>query len=161
MSIALLRIDERLIHGQVVVGWGERLHMDRIMVVDDQLSASPWEQELYCLGVPSGVEASFVSVQEARDSFRRWKEEPPRTVILLRDVATLERLAEGGLLHGEEINLGGLHSAPGRERVLPYLFLSGEEKQALQRVAESGAVITARDLPATRAIPLPDLIDGR
>ena len=35
MPITLLRIDERLIHGQVVVGWGERLHMDRIVVVDD------------------------------------------------------------------------------------------------------------------------------
>jgi PTS system mannose-specific IIB component/fructoselysine and glucoselysine-specific PTS system IIB component len=52
MPIVLLRVDERLIHGQVVVGWGEHIHMDRIAVVDDEISASPWEQELYCLGVP-------------------------------------------------------------------------------------------------------------
>jgi PTS system mannose-specific IIB component/fructoselysine and glucoselysine-specific PTS system IIB component len=57
MSIVLFRVDERLIHGQVVVGWGERLHIQQIVVVDDQLRESPWEQELYCLGVPPSVDA--------------------------------------------------------------------------------------------------------
>jgi mannose/fructose/N-acetylgalactosamine-specific phosphotransferase system component IIB len=52
MPIVLFRVDERLIHGQVVVGWGGPLHADRIVVVDDAIAGSPWEQELYCLGVP-------------------------------------------------------------------------------------------------------------
>ena len=60
MPITLLRVDERLIHGQVVVGWGERYHVDRIVVVDDELRRSEWEQELYCLGVPPNVDAAFV-----------------------------------------------------------------------------------------------------
>ena len=159
MPITLLRIDERLIHGQVVVGWGERYHVDRIMVVDDDLRASQWEQELYCLGVPPKVDATFLDVEEARTALSEWRSDPAHTFVLVRDVATLSRLASGGLLDGLEVNLGGIHSAPGRHRVLPYLFLSDEELVDLHRIADSGIVITARDIPASRAIPLDELPD--
>lgn len=161
MSIVLCRVDERLIHGQVVVGWGERLHVERIVVVDDQLRESAWEQELYCLGVPPSMTAEFVSVEEARAEYAHWQEDGARLVLLVRDVPTLERLAAGGLLSGQEVNLGGIHSGPGRSRVLPYLFLDEEERAALRRVRESGATVTARDLPASRTVPLAELIDGR
>ena len=52
MTVVLYRIDERLIHGQVVIGWGTQLHPDSYLVVDDALAASDWEQELYVLGLP-------------------------------------------------------------------------------------------------------------
>jgi mannose/fructose/N-acetylgalactosamine-specific phosphotransferase system component IIB len=162
MPIVLLRVDERLIHGQVVVGWGEHIHMDRIAVVDDEISASPWEQELYCLGVPPSVDAQFATVDEARQQLPRWREDPHRMTVLLRDCQTLERLADGGTLKGMEVNLGGLHFAPGRERVLPYLFLSKADRESLKHVAEEGASVTARDLPASRPVPLTSLVeDGR
>lgn len=157
MPIVLFRVDERLIHGQVVVGWGERLHMDRVIVVDDDLSTSSWEQELYCLGVPPSVDAAFVDVAEARRSFPHWRVDTRRIVVLVRDIPTLARLAEGGLLDGERVNLGGIHHAPGRQRVLPYLFLSADERHELDRLAEQGLVVAARDLPGAREVPLDEL----
>lgn len=158
MPIVLFRVDERLIHGQVVVGWGERVNMDRIIVVDDDLSRSAWEQELYSLGVPPTVDAQFVDVEEARRSLPGWTEDTRRVVVLLRDVETLERLADGGALGDTEINLGGLHHAAGRDAILPYLYLSGEDRERLRRVAAQGVSIAARDLPASRAVPLDELI---
>jgi PTS system mannose-specific IIB component/fructoselysine and glucoselysine-specific PTS system IIB component len=154
----LFRVDERLIHGQVVVGWGERLKMDRIIVVDDDLHSSSWEQELYCLGVPPSIDTLFVTVEEARRDLPHWREDPRRIVVLVRDLQTLARLAEGGLLRQEEVNLGGIHFATGRERVLPYLFLNREEFMALERIAATGAVLSARDLPGSRMVPLEDLL---
>ena len=46
VPIVLFRVDERLIHGQVVIGWGHELRPERYVVVDDDLAESPWEQEL-------------------------------------------------------------------------------------------------------------------
>lgn len=158
MPIVLFRVDERLIHGQVVVGWGERLYIERIIVVDDELEDSSWEQELYCLGVPPSMEAIFSDVTGARREFPTWKADPRRTIVLLRNVETLERLAAGGVLAGEEVNIGGLHAAPGREGVLPYLFLSPEEREGLARIAGQGVHVAARDLPGSRAVPLEDLL---
>lgn len=158
MPIVLFRVDERLIHGQVVVGWGERLKMDRIIVVDDDLHSSSWEQELYCLGVPPSIDTLFVTVEEARRDLPHWRDDARRIVVLVRDLQTLARLAEGGLLRQEEVNLGGIHFATGRERVLPYLFLNREEFMALERIAATGAVLSARDLPGSRMVPLEDLL---
>jgi len=158
MPIVLLRVDERLIHGQVVVGWGERLHMDRIVVVDDELSASAWEQELYCLGVPPSVDAVFIGVEEARRSVAHWKTEPRRVVVLVRDIDTLGRLARGQALDSMEANLGGIHHSPGRERVLPYLFLNDEDRALLREIAGEGVTVSARDLPGTRPVPLDELL---
>ena len=157
MPIVLFRVDERLIHGQVVVGWGGPLHADRIVVVDDALAASAWEQELYCLGVPPEIEARFVSVQGARDAFAGWAGVGHRTIVLVRDVATARRLAEHGLLRGVEVNLGGVHHAAGRTALLPYLHLTGEEMESLREIGASGATVTARDLPANRGVSLEEL----
>ena len=135
--------------------------MDRIVVVDDALRDSAWEQELYCLGVPPSVDTVFASVNEARRDLPLWRADSHRFIVLVRDLDTLERLAAGGLLQSEEINLGGLHSAPGREHVLPYLFLSAHERDQLRSIAAAGGIVTARDLPGSRAIPLTDLLGKR
>jgi PTS system mannose-specific IIB component/fructoselysine and glucoselysine-specific PTS system IIB component len=158
MPLLLLRVDERLIHGQVVVGWGAHLHPERIVVVDDELAASAWEQELYTLGLPPEVEAQFCSVAEARDALPGWREGRARTIVLIRDLATARRLAEGRRLAGEELNLGGIHFAPGRRELLPYLYLNSEEERELERLVGEGVVISARDLPGARRVELSELL---
>ncbi|HEX8693682.1 MAG TPA: PTS sugar transporter subunit IIB [Longimicrobium sp.] len=156
----LFRVDERLIHGQVTVGWGGPLHADRIVVVDDDLAASPWEQELYCLGVPPEIEARFLAVAEARRDYAGWRDDVRRTIVLVRDVATARRMAEGRLLQGEEVNLGGIHHAAGRTSILPYLHLRPDEQRDLAAIAAEGAKVSARDLPASRRVPLEELTGG-
>ena len=98
MSIVLFRVDERLIHGQVVVGWAE-LHPDRIVVVDDEIAASQWEQELYAMGLPSEVTPEFEPVVDARGMLATWRTGGERVVVLTRDVATMHKLAEGGVMN--------------------------------------------------------------
>ena len=64
MSWTLHRIDDRLIHGQVVVAWGQRLHPQRIEIVDDAVAASAWERELLSGSAP-GIVVSVHSVEDA------------------------------------------------------------------------------------------------
>ncbi|MEO5511784.1 MAG: PTS sugar transporter subunit IIB [Longimicrobiales bacterium] len=157
MSIVLYRIDERLIHGQVVVGWGSQLHPDRIIVVDDQLAGSDWEQELYTLGLPADLASEFQSVADARDHLSAWDAAADRTILLTRDIATMRRIADGGTLRGVEVNLGGIHHAPGRRPVLPYLYLSEADFCELDQLAHDGVIVSARDLPAGRRVEAQEL----
>jgi len=160
MTIVLFRVDERLIHGQVVVGWGSRLHPTGIVVVDDELASSQWEQDLYVLGLPPEVEAQFLRVDEARDRLDEAREAPGRVILLTRDVQTMVRLAEGGRLRGEVANIGGIHYAPGRRAVLPYVYLSDDETRGLERLSEEGMTVMARDLPGSRRVFLSELLGG-
>ena len=161
MSIVLYRVDERLIHGQVVVGWGGRLHPDLIVVVDDALAASPWEQELYAMGLPDELQAEFISVPAAAEHLETWRAGSDRVVLLTRDIHTMNRLAEEGRLDGAEINIGGIHHAPGRSRVLRYVFLNDEERGELQTLAGRGARVVARDVPTARAVGVDELVRPR
>ncbi len=153
MPIVLFRIDERLIHGQVVIGWGHALRPDRYVIVDDELARSAWEQELYRLGAGE-AEVTFLSAAEARPRVAEWAAAPTRSVVLTRDVSTMRMLAEGGEMRGRVVNFGGLHPGPGREEVLTYLHLSPADLEDMRALSDAGVRLQARDLPDAPGVDL-------
>lgn len=159
MTLLLFRIDERLLHGQVIVGWGMRLGLDYYVVVDDALAESDWEQDLYAAGLPGGTTVEFVSVAEAIDRFVELDDREGRGALLTRGTAEMRSLAEEGLLAERRVNLGGLHAAEGRSRVLTYVYLSPEEAADLETIQRAAAGVSARDLPGGREVSLENLID--
>lgn len=160
MSIVLYRVDERLIHGQVVVGWGSLLHPDSIVVVDDDLAVSTWEQELYSMGLPDEVNTLFETVADARRHLVDWRNGTARVLLLTRDIATMRRLAQSGSMKGEEVIIGGIHYAPGREAVLPYVYLSESELSEVTALENEGVSVSARDLPSSRKVDLREALKG-
>ncbi len=158
MSVVLYRIDERLIHGQVVMGWGPQLAVEHYVVVDDELATSEWEQDLYRLGLPDAATADFLTVGDARARLSDMAADPRPTVVLTRTVAAMGGLAEGDALRGCEVNIGGLHHAAGRTERVPYVFLGQAEEEGLRALADEGAEVSARDLPGSRAVDLEALL---
>ena len=157
MSVVLFRVDERLIHGQVVIGWGHQLRPDRYAVVDDDLAGSEWEQDLYRLGAGK-AEVVFATTEHARESLSEWRDDPQRTILLTRDVATMGRLGVGGTLSGERVNLGGMRHGPGRRELLTYLHLTPEDVDCLVNLASEGVEVSARDLPDAHRVSLESLL---
>jgi mannose/fructose/N-acetylgalactosamine-specific phosphotransferase system component IIC len=98
MPIVLCRVDDRLVHGQVVVGWGRPLDLQRIVLVDDEVRASPWEQELYRMAAPPGMTVEFASAAEAAPQLAAWEAGKERVLVLVGTIALasdLERRAPG------------------------------------------------------------------
>lgn len=156
MTIALVRVDDRLVHGQVVVGWGRPLRAAFIVVIDDTLAASEWEQELYRLGAPADLALEFIPVAAAAARRAGWESDPRPGIVLLGDITTATALAAAGVRF-PHLNLGGVHHRPGRAERLPYVFLTDDEIVALRSLAEAGVEVTAQDVPATRPVPLVEL----
>lgn len=159
MPIVLYRVDERLIHGQVVLGWGSELRPERFIVVDAELASSDWEQELYRLGAGE-AEVVFATVPEARDRLPKWRDEARRSILLTRTLAGMRALARDGLLRGERVNVGGIHHGPGRTEVLTYVHLSEADRADIRALAEEGVTVSARDLPDSQAVFLPSSLDS-
>jgi PTS system mannose-specific IIB component/fructoselysine and glucoselysine-specific PTS system IIB component len=158
MPLDLFRIDERLLHGQVIVGWGMRLHLDYYVIVDDDVALNEWESDLYAAGLPAGVDAVFVSVKEAVARFEEYDARPGRGALLTRIPGPMRELAEAGLLDGRRVNVGGLHAGEEKRRVLPYVHLTSRDVSDLEAIAERSGRVTARDLPAAREVSLEELI---
>jgi PTS system mannose-specific IIB component/fructoselysine and glucoselysine-specific PTS system IIB component len=87
MAIALSRVDDRLIHGQVVIGWGVPLGVDLIVLVDDMIGANEWEQQIYRMAVPDGIEVEFLTCDAAVPRLRR--STPTPGVPLVGDIGTM------------------------------------------------------------------------
>jgi PTS system mannose-specific IIB component/fructoselysine and glucoselysine-specific PTS system IIB component len=154
MTIVLARVDDRLVHGQVVIGWGRPLNVDLIVLVDEGVSASPWEQDLYRMAVPPEIEIRFTTIAEAARQLGEWQASERRCLLLTGDLETMAAVHRANPLAIHRINLGGVHHRPGRRERLPYLYLTDDELQALVALAASGAEITAQDLPTTAPVAL-------
>lgn len=154
MALVLCRVDDRLVHGQVVIGWGRPLSARFIVLVDDGVRASAWEQDLYRMAVPEGIDVVFASTAEAVDSLAEWAADPRPGILLTGDLATMADLhrAAPEILH--RINLGGIHHRPDRHERLRYLYLSPDEEQLLATLQADGADITAQDLPTTPPVAM-------
>jgi len=160
VAIELFRIDDRLIHGQVVVGWGQPLDLAFIVLVDDEVASSEWEQELYRMGVPPEMDVHFHSAEEAGRRLADYAADPSPGILLTGDIETMRRLVDSsGLV--QRVNLGGIHHRAGRTQRLRYIFLSPEEERALRELAAHGVEVTAQDVPSARAVPLDALLAGR
>jgi PTS system mannose-specific IIB component/fructoselysine and glucoselysine-specific PTS system IIB component len=159
VTLVLNRIDDRLIHGQVVVGWGQPLDVKFIVLVDDSVAESEWEQDLYRMGVPPEMEVRFHSIAEAATLLDEYRTEPRPGILVTGDIATMRSLVENGGVR--DVNVGGIHHRPGRTQHLRYVFLTPDEAMALRDLAAHGAVVTAQDVPAARAVPLAELLTAR
>ena len=159
MPIVLFRVDERLIHGQVVVGWGSQLHPDRYLVVDDDLADSEWEQDLYRLTVSDGTEVLFLTVEQARQQVLEWMSSDERTMLLTRGLDSMLRLARNRLLEGKSVNLGGMHHGKGRKKVRSYLYLDDVDRDCVRELEEEGMHVVGRDLPGSLKVGLSDLLE--
>jgi mannose/fructose/N-acetylgalactosamine-specific phosphotransferase system component IIB len=156
MSIVLVRVDDRLVHGQVVVGWVQALGATRIALVDDDVRANSWEQELYELGMPPGLALEFASVPEAAERVPEWRAAREKVIVLVGSVDAVVRLchAAGGI---DRVNVGGLHDATGRRQRLPYVYLSNEEAARLTGLAGNGVRVTVQDVPTVKPVPIEGL----
>lgn len=157
MTLALVRLDDRLIHGQVVVGWGNALGAELILLIDDHVAAARWERDLYRLGVPPGVDVEFSSVADAPDALDEIVKSDKRAIVVIADVETLIRVCQTSPVV-RKVNIGGLHERAGRRQRLPYVFLSDAEGESLKMLAADGVEVTARDVPSTRAVPLAEIL---
>lgn len=155
MSIVLTRIDDRLIHGQVVVGWVQARSVKRIVLVDDEVRANTWEQELYSVGVPGSLELLFVSVDEAVERIDEWSDDDVRTLLLAGNVKTIARLC-AATDRITQVNVGGLHDASSRSQRLAYVYLTDAEVKELRALVDRGVQVLAQDVPTAKPAPLED-----
>jgi len=158
MPILLYRVDERLIHGQVVVGWGNRLKIDRIVLVNDQVAGSPWERELYLACVPPEMKATILSVDEAVNTILQNGFGREKAVVLVDSPFDILRMLQRGVKI-KSINVGGVHFKTGRRKILPYLFLSPEEIDAFKKIISAGIKCECRDVPLAERHDLSSLFD--
>ena len=153
MTIELLRIDDRLVHGQVVEGWLKALRVNHIVVASDTVEADDTQKALYLLAVPHGVQLTCLTLAEAAQAWKanRWKND--RVLVLMSTPEDALALYEAGA-PVSSVNLGGLHYREGRVQVLKGISLDERDIRALKTLAAKKIMLEARPLPLDEPVDM-------
>lgn len=146
MPIVLARVDDRLIHGQVMEGWGKKLHPDLIVVVSDEIAAAEWQCEICLCALPRNIHGMVVNLSDAPRIIRTLADDPRRTFMLFESPHDAYQVIHDGATLNT-LNVGGLHSVKGKREVLDYLYLDDDDARYLKEMSEMGISFDFRDVP--------------
>lgn len=159
MPVTIHRIDDRLIHGQVVVGWGTPLDLEFIVLMDDQIAETEWEQDLYKCGTTSRIQIIFATVADTIANYSKYNADTRNGMILTGSVSSMLHLIEG-VPSIKHVNVGGLHHSAGKQKKLRYVYLDQPDIEAMHDIKEHGVDITAQDVPSARPVTLEEILKG-
>ncbi len=140
------RIDDRLIHGQIIVGWCSQLPIKKLIVCDDEIATTDWEKELLLMAAPSDLETDCLTVAQMAQQLPHCVPSKGILMVLVKGPQEIQHLLDAGVKL-EQVNVGGVHYKDGRKEYLPYLFLSDEEVALFEKLMAQGVKFECRDLP--------------
>jgi mannose/fructose/N-acetylgalactosamine-specific phosphotransferase system component IIB len=152
----LVRIDDRLIHGQVIAVWCRHRRFTRIVIVDDAVAADPFMQEVLKLAAPPDLRVDILSLA---DGIRELAADAPgrtTTMVLVKTPQAARRLYEGGV-EFKALNVGGIGSGPGRRNIFKNISASAEEIAILKELMGKGVEITLLTVPGESSKAFKDL----
>lgn len=157
MSIVLTRIDNRLIHGQVLETWVPYVNADCIVVANDEVAATPLKRMMMESSVPSRMRVEIGSVEDMVTLFATHSLDACRVLLLFGSPGDALRAYRFGLTY-QNLNLGNLHAGEGKTRLSCTLFLDPVDRGYLQQLENAGVDISARCVPADTERPWKKLI---
>lgn len=145
--LTLVRIDDRLIHGQVVEGWLPVLKAQRVVVVCDQAAADPTTRALMELSVPPSVALDVLTVASAPSTLKNAAASPERVLTLVPGPQEALALHEAGVPFSS-VNVGGLHYAAGTVQLGRAIYLDAADIDCLEALASRGVRVEGRAVPS-------------
>ena len=153
MVLVLARIDQRLIHGIVVTQWTGATKAKRLMVVDDEVSQDEVQKSAMRMSKPAGTGMSIIDTATAITNFNAGKYEGHNVLLLVREPATLLKLAEGGVAI-PKVNIGIMFDGPDKITVKKMVAVNAQEVADLKALEAKGIPVTFHFVPSETEVSL-------
>ena len=153
MVLVLARIDQRLIHGIVVTQWTGATKAKRLMVVDDEVSQDEVQKSAMRMSKPAGTGMSIIDTATAIINFNAGKYEGHNVSLLVREPATLLKLAEGGVAI-PKVNIGIMFDGPDKTTVKKMVAVNAQEVADLKALEVKGIPVTFHFVPSETEVSL-------
>lgn len=147
MSIIAVRVDGRLVHGQVANLWTTKLNISRIMVVDNNIVNNDIEKSGLKLATPAGVKLSVLPVEKAVNNILAGKYDSQRLFIVARRPQTFLDMAEGGVPF-DTINVGNMSQSDDTRSISHSINVTDDDVKAFEALNAKGIKLTAQMVPS-------------
>ncbi|MCX0291261.1 PTS sugar transporter subunit IIB [Lactobacillus kullabergensis] len=156
-GIIHVRIDDRMIHGQVATQWSGRLNATRIMVINDSIVNDDMRKTVVRLAAPANVSTSILGRQKALTNIKNGKYKGQRVLLICVSPMDVNYLIDNGLPI-KSVNVGNLAQRDGTERIRPSVNVTPEEKDAFKKLIDRGVEVTVIPTPQSPTVYLKDYI---
>ncbi|WP_073998613.1 PTS system mannose/fructose/N-acetylgalactosamine-transporter subunit IIB [Anaerococcus urinomassiliensis] len=150
----LLRVDDRLLHGQVARNWMKQVGADVIVVANDLVSEDEKQQHLMDLVTPMGSKSYFFGISEASSKIKDLEEED--ALVLVESPEDALKLIEDGI-EIDSVNVGNIHQTSDKEKVNESIFVDQNDIDTFKKIEANGKKLDIRTLPNDKAIDFDQL----
>jgi len=155
--IKVIRIDDRLIHRQVVEGWVKYFGLNKIVVIDEEVFNDEFQKKIMRMSLPDEIKLEFSDFNFLKDKWKRWNEEDDKIIVLLSKVSSVLKLVEAGI-DLKEINVGCIHYEEGKYCVWKSIYWNEEEKKIFNDLKDRGIRIEGKGIPQEIGVDIVKLL---
>lgn len=145
-----VRVDNRLIHGQVIETWVPYSKVDTLVVVNDELAVNGMRQDIMRMAVPCGIQLFFSTIGQLAGNLTEYVHQGSRAFFLLFANCQDARLAYEKGISFRMLNIGNLHYAPGKHQICDHIALSKEDIACLGFFSRKGVELDFRCIPSKK-----------
>jgi len=157
MGIVLVRVDSRLVHGQILEAWIPYTKAEALLVVDDEVEKNLIKRSVMEMAVPSCIEIDFNSIQDAVQRYKNGGFPKKRLIVLFSSVQDAKAAYDAGFRF-DCLNLGNMHFCEGKVQVSPNLCVGLTDTAKIERLSEEGVSIDTRSVPGERKLELKNIL---
>lgn len=157
MAITLVRVDDRVIHGQIVTRWAREKNCDEIIAVDDKIASNKILAMVIKNATPPGIKSNIYTVENAIPKILEAKDSKRNYFLIVKTPTTLVKLIEKGCNFIKEVNFGPVSARPNTKTVGPNASLTNDEIDACEKLNQMGINITFQLVPDSKPHKWSDL----
>ena len=157
MAIVLARVDNRLIHGQVLEAWMPFLDINNVIIVDNGVAGDPLRQKIMEIAIPGRINCRFLNVDELKETIDRLDGGDQRTMVLFSNIKDVRDVLRMGMAL-DRINIGNIHYQKGKTRISSCVSLDEDELACLMEI-QRRAKVEIQALPDDTPARFPECIE--
>ncbi|MBX8938651.1 PTS sugar transporter subunit IIB [Enterococcus gilvus] len=145
-EIVLTRIDDRLIHGQVMTAWVKKTRANQILIIDEEVAKDDFMSEILKMSAPSGIDILVKGLMDAVTFLKEQESENKRLIILVKAPVTIEELVENGITI-DKLVVGGMGAKANRRVLYKNISASDEERTTFKKLIDQGIPVVIHIIP--------------
>ena len=156
--IKFIRIDYRLLHGQIVVGWLNRFSIDRIIIIDDKAGSSETEKSILNIAKPSGARLNICTVRDALARKNKISQLKENTAIIFGNTQSCLDFLKEFNTNLYEINYGAIPKKENAKKFDKAVFLTEKDVENSKELINLGYKLYSQQTPSTSSVDLNKII---
>lgn len=157
-QIVLARVDDRLIHGQVMTKWSKGFNTNALFVVDNPTAKDPFMKDIYTMSTSnSGLKIKVFTTDEAVEYWQKSNFEKYNAILLFKNITAVKEVIDKGLPI-TKLNIGGIAKVKDAKFIIPSVALRKEDEELLKEISSENVEIFFQTVPDTKMVSFKDAL---